>query len=285
MNNDLKLKLENTNIIIKAVVLIKYKNSFLLEFNKTNEYKTLPGGKIKINECSKNAVIRELKEELGLKLNYDRTIFSKVIENFYIYENQNYHEILFLYKYLLNDKEYSKLQNNLDNKDDKTSYFRFIEKNKIKNIPILPKEIKKIINKNYFLKYEKSCGAIIIDNEKALIIKQTNENWSFPKGHIEQKETEEETAIREIKEEVGLNVILDTNFRKTIFYCPDKQDTLKEVVFFLAKPLNDKITIQKEEVLDYKWESLQNIKEIFKETNIQEVIDYALEYIKKERKL
>ena len=61
------------------------------------------------------------------------------------------------------------------------------------------------------MKYEKSCGAIIFyrnrRNTKILLVKNNNGRyWSFPKGHIEQGENEEETAIREIKEETGLEL-------------------------------------------------------------------------------
>ena len=67
--------------------------------------------------------------------------------------------------------------------------------------------------------YEKSCGAIIIhktnkDNYKVLLVKNHNGRyWSFPKGHVEKGETEEETAIREIKEETGLDVEIVDSFR------------------------------------------------------------------------
>ena len=32
------------------------------------------------------------------------------------------------------------------------------------------------------MNYEKSCGAIIIDDDKVLLIKQGNGDWGFPKG-------------------------------------------------------------------------------------------------------
>ena len=53
---------------------------------------------------------------------------------------------------------------------------------------------------------EKSCGCIIINKNKVLLIKQTKGHWGFPKGHVEKDETEIETAIREVKEETGLDV-------------------------------------------------------------------------------
>ena len=52
-------------------------------------------------------------------------------------------------------------------------------------------------------------GCIIIKDGQVLIEKQKHRDerfWSFPKGHKEGNETDEEAAIREIKEEVGLDV-------------------------------------------------------------------------------
>ena len=67
--------------------------------------------------------------------------------------------------------------------------------------------------------HEKSCGAIVYrkyhGNTEILLIKHINSgHWSFPKGHVEEGETEEETAKREIMEETGIDVNLDTTFRE-----------------------------------------------------------------------
>ena len=40
------------------------------------------------------------------------------------------------------------------------------------------------------MNYEKSCGAIIIDDDKVLLIKQGNGDWGFPKGHMIDGESE-----------------------------------------------------------------------------------------------
>lgn len=87
--------------------------------------------------------------------------------------------------------------------------------------------------------HEKSCGAIVYrkshGNIEILLIKHVNSgHWSFPKGHMEGSETEVETALREIKEETNLDVIIDPTFRETVSYSP-KKDTQKVVVYFLAK--------------------------------------------------
>lgn len=106
------------------------------------------------------------------------------------------------------------------------------------------------------IKKEKSCGAIIVRKENRklqfLIIQQVQGHWCFPKGHVEGKETEQETALREIKEETGLKVELINGFRKTTEYSP-QPDVIKEVVYFLARPVGGKEKIQKSELKDMAW--------------------------------
>ena len=84
------------------------------------------------------------------------------------------------------------------------------------------------------LKKEKSCGCIIIEKDKVLLIQQTKGHWGFPKGHMEAGETEIETAIREVKEETNLDVEIDENKRYTMEYITDK-GTYKQVVFLLLR--------------------------------------------------
>ena len=67
------------------------------------------------------------------------------------------------------------------------------------------------------MKYEKSCGAVVFTKEnneyKFLIVKQLQGFHGFPKGHMEADETEEQTALREIFEEVGVKANLIDGFR------------------------------------------------------------------------
>lgn len=105
--------------------------------------------------------------------------------------------------------------------------------------------------------FEKSCGAIVFrkfhGNTEVLLIKHLNGgHWSFPKGHVEIGETEPETAIREIKEETGIDVIIDLSFREVVSYSPRK-DTKKDVVYFLAKAKNYILNPQIEEISQIKW--------------------------------
>ena len=102
------------------------------------------------------------------------------------------------------------------------------------------------------MKYEKSCGAVIFDGDKVLVIQQVKGHWGFPKGHVENGETEIETALREIKEETNLDVEINENYRYIERYSPDK-DIEKDVVFFIAKKIGGDIKVQEEEVITTEW--------------------------------
>lgn len=105
---------------------------------------------------------------------------------------------------------------------------------------------------------EKSCGAIpfiLQDGKLKFLLVRHNEksgnHWSFPKGHVEKGETEEETAVREVKEETNLDVGL-LDFRETINYkC--KVDVCKKVVFFIGYVENPDVKLLHDELQDYKW--------------------------------
>ena len=106
------------------------------------------------------------------------------------------------------------------------------------------------------MNYEYSCGAVVftrIGGEPHYVLvraKDQNEGChGFPKGHMEPGETEEQTALREIYEEVGLRVRLLPGFRAVTEYpLPDKPDTRKRVVFFLAEYEGQETTVQESEL-------------------------------------
>ena len=103
--------------------------------------------------------------------------------------------------------------------------------------------------------YEKSCGAVIftrMNNEiKYLLIRNLGGIYGFPKGHVEQGETEEQTALREVFEEVGLAVKLVSGFRcEDEHPIPQKENTMKQIIYFLGEYSNQEFTYQIEELTD-----------------------------------
>ena len=123
------------------------------------------------------------------------------------------------------------------------------------------------------LKKEKSCGCIIVKNKKVLLVYEKNRNfWGFPKGHMEAGETEVETALREVKEEVGLDVEIDKERRYTLNYVI-RDEIDKTTVLYIAKAKNEEIVMQENEIENIRWCSFEeafntltfdNWKEMFK---------------------
>mgnify|MGYP004507291123 CR=1 FL=1 len=274
MNKDLTINIDDKILNIRSGCLLIYEYTYLIECTKNENHQTIPGGRVKLMETSREAIIRELKEELDFDAKEEKLIKVTTLENLFKHKNKEIQEIYFIYKYILSKEEYNKIKQIKTNKDHPNSYYKLISKKDIKNTNILPLELKELI-KNDKTNYEKSCGALIIKDKKALIIKQTNNLWSIPKGHIDTGETEQETAIREVKEETNLDIEIKDNFRETVTYFPNKPNTIKEVVFFLATPLNNNIKLQEKEVETYKWMDLKEIEKLFEGRCDQKVITKA----------
>ena len=130
---------------------------------------------------------------------------------------------------------------------------------------------------------EKSCGALVYrkyhGNTEILLIKHINSgHWAFPKGHVEEGETEIETAMREIKEETGIDVIIDQSFREIVTYSP-RRDTHKEVVYFIAKAKNTDYTPQEDEIADIKWVEISRAGSVLAYENDKSIVNKAKNFI------
>lgn len=92
------------------------------------------------------------------------------------------------------------------------------------------------------LRYEKSCGAVVYcrkDNGiQYLLACERSGYWVFPKGHMEGGESEHDTALREVKEETGLDVTFVEGFRMLDEHNLAREgrpNTIKQTVYFLAR--------------------------------------------------
>ena len=118
----------------------------------------------------------------------------------------------------------------------------------------LLKYIVKHYNLNDKFEYENSCGAIVFNEntEKILLVKMHNGNWGFPKGHIENNETKEETAIREVYEETNVNIKIIPNFEREIKYIPNEK-TIKKVTIFAGITQDEDVKIDTFEIEAFQW--------------------------------
>lgn len=134
------------------------------------------------------------------------------------------------------------------------------------------------------MKYEKSCGAVIFrpgQTGKLLFLavqSKVHGHWGFPKGHVEAGETEEETAIREVREETGLEIAICQGFRTTSHY-QSAMDTQKEVVFFPASPDRTDVRMQYEEIEAYRWVEFQELWQLLTFETDKKVLKEVLRFL------
>ena len=134
-----------------------------------------------------------------------------------------------------------------------------------------------------YVKKEKSCGAVVFrrsgSKPEILLIRHRNGgHWAFPKGHVEKNETEIQTALREIKEETGLEVKLDPDFRRTVTYSPSP-NVMKDVVYFAAMFSEGDPVAQPEEVMDIRWETPESALRLITFANDREVLNDMIKYL------
>lgn len=106
------------------------------------------------------------------------------------------------------------------------------------------------------MRKELSCGIIVYhesgDGLKFLVLKHREGHWAFAKGHVEGKETEMETAIRELKEETGMTINPNPNLRLVTHYEP-KPGVSKDVVYFCGEAKAMNLDLQAEEISEGRW--------------------------------
>jgi len=80
------------NIFNYRVVGVAFNDqSVLLHKAEGDDFWVLPGGRVEFGESAEQALIREMREEIDLKVEIVRLLWW--VENFFTYENKRYHEI------------------------------------------------------------------------------------------------------------------------------------------------------------------------------------------------
>ena len=104
--------------------------------------------------------------------------------------------------------------------------------------------------------FQKSCGVVPFrrfggNAEVLLLFQRGSRTWSFPKGHMEAGETEQQTALRELFEETGFRTKLVPSARAATEYRISSA-ARKQVVLFLGE-VHGEPRLQAKEIESCRW--------------------------------
>jgi len=107
-------------------------------------------------------------------------------------------------------------------------------------------------------------GVILVKDGKFLLVQEGQVDvgtWNIPAGWLDMNEEIIIGAKREAQEETGLDIEI-TGFLGAYASCKQVNDKIINPVRFIfaASPLNEKLNYPKDEILDAKWFSYEEIK-------------------------
>ena len=95
-----------------------------------------------------------------------------------------------------------------------------------------------------------SAGAIVFRGDTVLMIR-AGSRWSFPKGHVEPGETLLQAALRETREETGIEAALLEDYPLPVPSA--REDDRRTVWFYPARYIKGELRAQPDEVSEAVW--------------------------------
>lgn len=138
---------------------------------------------------------------------------------------------------------------------------------------------------------ERSAGGVVIDvhegRARIAVIARRNRagrvEWCLPKGHVEGRETLEQTAVREVAEETGIQgrVLAPLGTIDYWFSVPDKR-IHKVVHHYLLEAVGGRLTIEDDpdaEAIDVAWVPFAQLDERLTFPNERRIADAAARHL------
>ena len=147
--SDLSIMIDNVKFNYRAGLIIEKNGKVLVECNPEINFVILPGGRVKILESSFEALTREIYEEMGIKIKKEEVKMRALIENFFEINGKKCHELYFLYRLKVesNDKRFT---NDMKNKDSKASYYKWVKKDELDKVNLLPDVLRNVVKSSKF---------------------------------------------------------------------------------------------------------------------------------------
>lgn len=117
------------------------------------------------------------------------------------------------------------------------------------------------------------AGCVVERDNKILMVQEGLDfcygQWNYPAGHVDEFENITQAAIREVKEETGLDVKL----KGVLPICEiELKNETHIIIRFVAEVIGGKVQFDSNEILDVKWIDIEEIEKMtYKELRNYEV--------------
>lgn len=110
------------------------------------------------------------------------------------------------------------------------------------------------------------AGCVVEKDNKILMVQEGLDfcygQWNFPAGHVNEFENVTDAAVREVKEETGLDVKL----KGVLPICETElRNETHVIIRFVAEVIGGKIEFDSNEILDVKWIDIKDIEKMAEE--------------------
>ena len=137
------------------------------------------------------------------------------------------------------------------------------------------------------IKRQVSSGGVIYRKQErrcevALILRSTKKGkkvWCLPKGLMQETESPEETARREVREETGLEGKVNEKLGEIqyIFYSPEEHSRIQKTVhFFLMEYLQGSVADHDSEVEEARWFPIETAIDLLTFETERDIVKKAL---------
>jgi 8-oxo-dGTP pyrophosphatase MutT (NUDIX family) len=137
---------------------------------------------------------------------------------------------------------------------------------------------------------ERSSGGVVVRGSETIVIVPTRRGaqgqrvLALPKGHVDPGETPEQTAVREVREETGVDAELVEELGEVrYFYQRDGKRIFKRVSFFLFAYGGGSLEDHDDEVEEARWMPLEEAAHALSYEGEREMAARALSAIARDR--
>jgi len=137
---------------------------------------------------------------------------------------------------------------------------------------------------------ERSAGGVVVRDGQAIVIVPTRRGaqgqkvLALPKGHVDPGETPDQTALREVREETGVEAELVEKLGDVrYFYQRGGKRIFKRVTFYLLAYLDGSLDDHDDEVEEARWMPLAEAAAALSYDGEREMVERALSAIASDR--